>query len=104
MAEEHRVGAHSEGVILEIGQDVGALVIYTTEALAGREIEVSLRSEQSSRVHTDVLERRVNGRPVFAAVFASLPAGTYTIWGYDPKPVDTVTIEGGAVTEVDWRS
>ncbi len=51
----------------------------------------------------EVLERRINGRPVFAAVFPGLRAGDYDIWENAPNPSGTVTIVRGEVATVDWR-
>ena len=103
MAEQHDDRVHSESVVLDIGQDVGALVIYTAAELRGREIEVSPRVCGAKRVHVEVLERRVNGRPIFAAVFPGLRAGDYDIWENYPEPRGTVSIVGGEIAEVDWR-
>lgn len=94
---------HTEPVVLDIGQDMGALAIYTDEALRGKEIEISPKDDAARRVHTDVAERRVNGRPIFAAVFPPLPAGEYTVWGPDPHHPTDVTIIAGTVAEVHWR-
>jgi hypothetical protein len=102
MAEErHSDRVHPETVVLDIGQDIGALIIYTEQALRGREIEVSPQGG-ATRIHVEVLERRVNGLPVFAAVFPGLRAGDYDIWDA-PNPHATVTIVGGEVATVDWR-
>jgi len=102
MAEQHIDRVHSESVVQDIGQDIGALIIYLDAELRGREIEVSPRGV-AKRVHVEVLERRINGRPVFAAVFPGLRAGDYDIWEDAPNPSDTVTIVGGNVATVDWR-
>ncbi len=102
MAEQHIDRVHPESIVLDIGRDVGALVIYTEAALHGREIEVSPRGS-AARVHVEVLERRINGRPVFAAVFPGLRAGDYDIWEDAAQSSGTVTIVGGEVATVDWR-
>jgi hypothetical protein len=102
MAEAHSDRVHPETVVLDIGQDVGALIIYTTAELRGREIEVSPRGS-ATRVHVEVLERRIDGRPVFAAVFPGLRAGHYDIWENFPESGGTVTVVGGKVATVDWR-
>jgi hypothetical protein len=102
MAEEHIDRVHPESVVLDIGQDVGALVIYTGAALRGREIEVSPLGNPK-RVHVEVLERRVNGRAVYAAVFPGLRAGNYDIWDEFPRTRGNVRIAGGEVVTVDWR-
>jgi len=103
MAERHDFRVHSEAVVLDIGQDIGALIIYTTPELCGREIEVSLRQQDAKRVHVDVLERRIDGRPVFAAVFPGLREGDYDVWGNATNPICAVTIIGGKVASLDWR-
>jgi hypothetical protein len=103
MAEQHDDRVHTESVVLDIGQEVGALLIYTKAELRGREIEVSPQGSGAKRVHVEVLERRINGRPIFAAVFPGLRAGDYDIWENAPNPRGTVTIVGGVVTTVDWR-
>ena len=103
MAERHDDRVHTESVVLDIGRDVGALIIYTKAELRGREIEVSPQGSGAKRVHVEVLERRINGQPVFAAVFPGLRAGDYDIWENAPTPSGTVTIVGGEVAAVDWR-
>jgi hypothetical protein len=103
MAEQHVDRVHPETVVLDIGGDIGALVIYAEAGWLGREIEVSRRGA-AKRVHVEVLERRANGRPVFAAVFPGLRAGDYDIWGSTATPSGTATIVGGAVATVDWRT
>jgi hypothetical protein len=92
-----------EHVVLDIGGDVGALVLYTRPELRGREIEVSPLGVDAPRVHTAILERSVRGKTVFAGVYPELHAGEYRIWGSPPGAVDQVTIQAGRVAEVDWR-
>jgi hypothetical protein len=101
--ERHDMRVRTQPVVLDIGEDTGGLVIYTGPELRGREIEISLCGAGTSRVHTDVAERRVNGRTLYAAVYLPMPAGNYTIWGPDPDVPTTVTIAAGIVAEVDWR-
>lgn len=86
--------------VLDIGQNIGALVIYTNAEHCGREIEVSPKDDHMQRTHTEVRERRVNGDVVYAALFLALMEGDYNIWCI---PGQSVTIRGGNVAEVDWR-
>jgi hypothetical protein len=97
--------AHAETVVLDIGGDVGALVLYTPPEFHGREIEISPVGQDTSRVHTAVLERVVGGRSVFAAVYPKLPAGTFRLWidDDDRARLTQVQITAGQVTELDWR-
>lgn len=100
MAERHVDHVHTEHAVLDIGENIGALVIYTREEFHGKEIEVSLKGNDAKRIHTAVWERRVNGRTVFAGIYPSLPAGDYIIW---TNPSSEVSILGGQVAEVDLR-
>jgi sirohydrochlorin cobaltochelatase len=94
---------HPETVVLDIGETTGALIIYAQSHLRGQQIDVSLKGRDAKPIHTDVLERRLNGRAVFAAVFPSLEKGDYQIWVPEPSLANAVTIRGGQVAEVDWR-
>ena len=92
---------YTEHVVLDIGEDIGSLVIYTSEKWRGKEIQVSLKGVDAAKlVHTAVWERRFNGRVAFAGVYAALPEGDYIIWTH---PSREVTIVGGHVAEVDLR-
>jgi hypothetical protein len=100
MVEQYVKRVHTEPAVLNIGQDTGALVIYTREDLLDKEIEVSLKGNDAMRLHTAIHERKVNGRAIFAGLFLSLAAGDYIIWVH---PSSEVTIRGGQVAEVNWR-
>ncbi|HEX3641484.1 MAG TPA: hypothetical protein VHV10_09355 [Ktedonobacteraceae bacterium] len=102
--KNHADRIHTEHAVLDIGQDVGALIIYTNEQLRGKEIEVCPQGYDGKMIHTQVLERRVNGRTYFAALYLELPATTYDILDDDLQAIDSVTIVGGQVTELDWTS
>ena len=100
--EPHRV--HTENVVLEIGGELGALVLYTDSSLVHDEIEISPATDDAHRSHKDVLERRVDGRPVYTAVFDRLESGAYTLWHRDVPRTRDVAIAGGSVAELDWRT
>lgn len=103
MAEQYVDRVHSEHAVLDIGDDIGALIIYTRSEMCGQQIDVSPRDREWARIHTDVLERRANGSPVFAALFLALTAGDYFIWGSGSEPLGEVHIEGGEVAEISWQ-
>jgi hypothetical protein len=103
MTEVHSIYPRVEDVVLDIGGDIGALVLYTNADRDGEEIELSRAAPGAERFHNQVHERRFNGRVLFAAVYPEVEAGEYHIWGDGPDPVGTVTIRGGAITELDWR-
>jgi hypothetical protein len=103
MSEHHEQRVHTEPAVLDIGGELGALILYTGAERCGQEIEVSPRGNDAHRTHTQILERRVNGRTIYAGLYAALPAGDYTIWSDDPTLPNTVKIAAGEVAEVDWR-
>jgi hypothetical protein len=103
MHEHHADRPHPEQVVLEIGADLGALVVYTSENLHGVEIEISPTGLDERREHKEVLNRPVAGRPVHAAVFDRLTAGGYTLWIGGEAVARGVQVAGGRVAELDWR-
>lgn len=104
MDETHTQRIHTAPVVMDIGEGQGSLIIYTDATRCGDEIEISPHGEDGQRAHTDVAERRVNGRSLYAAVYLPMLAGEYTIWGPDPAHPTNVTITADNITEVDWRS
>ena len=99
----HVHGPRLENAILDIGGDVGALILYTDAGYAEREIEVSLEGDDEHRTHTAIHERRAAAGVVYAGIYPELRAGRYRIWADRPGLTDHVTIVGGEVAEVDWR-
>jgi len=88
---------HTESVVLDIGDDVGALILYTSPERHTQEIDVSPLRADARRVHSAVLERRLNGRTFYAATYPELPAGEYQVW-CDGSPHFIIT--AGAVAEL----
>jgi hypothetical protein len=99
---ENNRHVHGGPAVLDIGEDVGALLIYCHPQLRGEQIDVSPRERLQERTHTDVLERNVLGRSIFAALFLALDAGVYVIWNHGDTPICEVTINGGQVSELNW--
>jgi hypothetical protein len=90
-------------VVLELGADVGALVLYTPAELDGREIEISRDDvPEGRRTHSQVRPRHMATGSKYAAVYPELAAGTYTIWADAYRQVGQVLITGGRVTNWSW--
>ncbi|MHB8600599.1 MAG: hypothetical protein ACYDER_27810 [Ktedonobacteraceae bacterium] len=100
MIEQYVERVHTAPAVLDIGQGVGALAVYTRAELLGQEIEVSIKGNDEKRIHTAIHERKVNGRSIYAGLFLALPEGEYIIWVH---PSCEVTITSGHVAEVNWR-
>ena len=91
-------------VLLDIGGEIGALIIITAAAMAGEEIHISPVRDPAGRTHAVVRERRLGPASSYAAVYPALPAGEYTIWRDAGRPAGTVRIEGGAATGYRWAA
>lgn len=86
-------------VVLDLGADVGALILDVPAALSGREIEISPADGGAAarRTHALVRERRTGAGTSYAAVYPGLPAADYTIWRDPATRAATVTVRGGQV-------
>jgi len=99
----HRYGPTSAGtVLLDVGGQTGALVLYTPADLLGAEIEISAGVPGAVRTHAAVRARPAPGGTRYAAVYEGLGAGDYTIWRDGNTAAGQVTITGGHVTSVHW--
>ncbi len=94
---------HPEFVVLEIGDGIGALIIHAAPDMHGTEIEISPAADDSLRSHKEVLERSTADGPAFTAVFDGIPAGEYTLWVEGEPRAREMSIEDGAIVELDWR-
>ena len=102
--ENYSGRTHPEFVVLDIGDDVGALIVHTDPDMHGVEVEISAAGKDRDRSHKEVLERSMDGQPAFTAVFDGLDVGTYTLWSSDEAVTRGVEVRGGVITEVDWRA
>ena len=89
--------------MLDLGPGVGALVLHTGADLHGVEIEISPAGRDGERSHKQVHERPVAGRPLYGAVFESLPAGEYTLWLDDEPLRRDVAVADSVVTEISIK-
>jgi len=113
----------SDVLLVDIGGDTGALVVYATDDLVGKEIEIVAlgshlhhgspeshgaaghrhdRPVSDHPVHNVVRRRRVGPNTYCAAVFPDLKAGTYRPYGTGVADLEPFTIVGGGITEIDW--
>jgi hypothetical protein len=92
-------------VIVDIGGDVGAAVIYTPRELVGSEIEIRAEGTEWDGSHTGVHERQGPGVTTTAAVFGSLRAGRYELRIKDAAGTEhpaPVIVAPAQVTWVTW--
>jgi hypothetical protein len=99
----HTMAMSGQGtVVLDIGADIGALVIYTPPAWHGEEIEVSPLDDPDRRTHAAVRARYTGAGACWSVVIGGLRAGRYVVWRDPGTPAGEVDIVGGTVTEFDW--
>ena len=122
MSEESQLGPSWDGtVMLDIGGDIGALILHTGPELLLAEIELSrvdgadanphphthgdghAHTHASGRTHVAVRERRGQAGVRYAAIYPELREGEYTIYDTAGAPKENVTIVGGQIAELDWR-
>jgi hypothetical protein len=102
--ENYAARRHPEHVVLDLGGDIGALILHTRAEMLGAEVEISATGQDDRRSHKDVLEREINGRPAYTAVFDNMREGSYTLWIDDVACERDVVVTGGAVSELDWSA
>jgi hypothetical protein len=103
VVEDYSCRKHPEFIVLDIGDDVGALIVHTDPDMHGIEIEISPAGDDGRRSHKQVLERTIDHHPAFTAVFDGLAAGAYTLWVEGMSRTRGVSVEACAVAELDWR-
>ncbi len=101
---EHEAGLPPPGgpVVVDIGGDVGALIVRLDRTLLGTELHLR-RDGWAHTVHTGVWDRPLGDRRVTVAVYPALVEGRYQILDRAGAVVRTVSVEGGCVTELDLR-
>lgn len=114
--EGENAWAGQGSVLLDIGGEVGALVVTMPAEMVGREIEVAPagghrdhghdhdhgHGAHSHRPHVAVVDRPVLGPTL---VFAELVEGTYELSEKGSDTISlTVDVTGGQVTAAAWPS
>ncbi|UTI65157.1 hypothetical protein NBH00_02845 [Paraconexibacter antarcticus] len=104
MSAEPVARPHPEPVVLNIGGDLGALVVHWDAAQLDTPIEISPAGRDDDRQHQHVLERPLQGRTFYAAVFDQILEGPHTLWVRGRPRARDVRIVAGQVTELHWEA
>jgi hypothetical protein len=104
-------------VLLDIGGDIGALVVTAPAAMVGVEVEIAPEGtafghhhhhhghHHAHLAHVAVVRRPVQGGEVPALVFGELIAGRYALAEKGTSDVRLlVDVRGGEVTSAEWPS
>ena len=95
-------GANSSPV-LDIGGDIGALVVYLADQPATGELEACPVDDPTARFHTGVHHRAIAHGVAWTAVFPEVAEGSYHLLDDDGAPLAHVTVAGGTVHQLDLR-
>lgn len=119
---EHRLGgpvhdhdpenpwAGQGSVVLDIGGDVGALVVDMPATMTGVEVEIrpvgappSAPATGVHHPHVAVVDRHVGVEVLPSLVYPDLREGTYELYEKGTGHVElTAVVQGGVVTEASW--
>lgn len=90
-----------DALVLDIGGQIGALIVYADEACLGAEIDLTpVGVPRSHHLHTMVRRRRATDKDVIAGLYPHVPEGSYTVWGLAASgPLGVVEVYGGRVSE-----
>jgi hypothetical protein len=121
VSEPENAWAGQGAVLLDIGGDVGALVVAMPEQTIGLEVEIRPLDGQHVHerghghehggggahehlAHVAVVARPVGDGVLPSLVFPELEAGRYDLFekGCPDAVALCVTVDGGSVTTVDW--
>lgn len=104
MIEEPVARPHPEHIVLDIGGEIGALIVHADPECHDLQIEICRSGkEDGKREHQHILERPIGGRTMYAAVFGGLRQGSYTLFTHNAVRETDVMIQGANVTTLDWR-
>jgi hypothetical protein len=95
--------AHVQGgpTVLDIGGDIGAMIVTMNADTAGTELHLRSGHEPPISIHTGVWRRGFGEQVVTTAVFAELVEGRYWVLDSSGNDLREVEIRGGALTSID---
>jgi hypothetical protein len=95
--------AHVQGgpTVLDIGGDIGAMIVTMNAETAGTELHLRSEHEPPIAIHTSVWRRGFGERVSTTAVFAELVEGRYWVLDSSGNDLRQVEIRGGALTSID---
>jgi hypothetical protein len=100
MHAHHAHHALGETPVLDIGGDIGALVVQLDVMTQTGELEACPWARPDLRFHTGVHWRDVDGQRVAVAVYPAVVEGSYDILDAELRPIGRVRVEGGKVAQL----
>lgn len=104
VSHRHEPAPRGGPVVIDIGGDIGALIVQLDDSLEGTEIPIEFADDPSRDIHTGIWRRSLGSASVVVAVFPELREGSYRLHAGNGHGGAQLQITGGQVTELDLRS
>jgi len=102
-AHLHRHATPGAVSVLDIGGDVGAVVVHLGDQRVGDELDIQPVGNPAGRFHTGVHLRVAGEGPARVAVFPEVRTGSHELLDEDGVPFAHVDVVGGVVRIIDMR-
>ena len=103
IAHSHEPAPRGGPVVMDIGGDIGGLIVRLNEFLEGTELPIEFVEEPQRDIHTGVWRRSLGGESVVVAVYPELRQGSYRIHPGKDHTGAHLEIIGGQVAQLDLR-
>jgi hypothetical protein len=104
IAHHHAPAPRGGPVVIDIGDDIGALIVRVDDSLEGTELPIQFDDDPLRDIHTGVWRRTIGRDTVVVAVFPELRQGSYRISPGAGHGGAQLQITGGHVAELDLRT
>ena len=103
IAHTHEPAPRGGPVVMDIGGDIGGLIVRLNESLEGTELPIEFAEDPQRDIHTGVWRRSLGGETVVVAVYPELRQGSYRIHPGTDHAGAHLEIIGGEVAQLDLR-
>ena len=103
IAHSHESAPRGGPVVMDIGGDIGGLIVRLDEFLEGTELPIEFVEDPQRDIHTGVWRRSLGGESVVVAVYPELRQGSYRIHPGKDHTGAHLEIIGGQVAQLDLR-
>jgi hypothetical protein len=103
IAHTHDRAPQGGPVVMDIGGDIGGLIVRLDESLEGTELPIEFAEDPQRDIHTGVWRRTLGGETVVVAVYPELREGSYRIHPGKDHAGASLDIAGGQVAQLDLR-
>lgn len=103
IAHTHEPAPRGGPVVMDIGGDVGGLIVRLDDSLEGTELPIEFAEDPQRDIHTGVWRRSLGEETVVVAVYPELREGSYRIHPGNDHAGAQLKITGGQVAHLDLR-